>query len=362
VEYSAQLRVVRAMADILILFPPDKKGAAQQIFEALKEARFASRLEPLDAVGGETALKAAEGAGAAILIWSRGLAASAVMAGWLGPLRRLPHLTEVSTDGIAPQGGDESRVILLSGWRGQPFHLGWQRIVGELERSGVAARRAEAVRPARGAALPPRKPGAKEVAEAQPAGRSAGAGAGAAGRMRRFVLPAAAAAALIGALGAAAWVEDQGSPRAQTSGRNGVAVTAATPAPGSRPQPANADMPGDGGLPLTSPGDDFSEVEADAAAPVAVAGAAAPLGRLGGPSRDGGAGAAPARAAVTAIPARVAAAPSRQTAKAKAVQTSPVVKRYSRKNSKKMRRFCERAGRGTPECRVFARSTASRSR
>jgi hypothetical protein len=51
-----------------------------------------------------------------------------------------------------------------------------------------------------------------------------------------------------------------------------------------------------------------------------------------------------------------------QAAKARAVPVPPVVKRYSKKRSKVMRKFCERSGRNTLECRIFARSTRAAGR
>ncbi|HEX8585850.1 MAG TPA: hypothetical protein VF680_15755 [Allosphingosinicella sp.] len=313
------------MSDILILFPPDKKVAAQQIAEALAAAGFSGQLTPLGTGGGEAALGAARGGGAAILIWSRALAASADLEGWLRPLRQSPDVVEVSTDGIAPLEGDESRVVLLSGWRGQPFHLGWQRIVAKLEASGAAQR---------GAPAPVATPGGAADTRAQPQPSVPREGT----TRRRFAIPAIAAAGLLAVVGAAAWIGD-GPRQAAEPGGPAAPAEAAAPAPEPLPgpvlQPAGAVMDGD-----TAP--QGNEVVAATAATPA------------DPPRT-------STSAKVATTERSRTAPA-QAAKARAVPVPPVVKRYSKKRSKVMRKFCERSGRNTLECRIFARSTRAAGR
>ncbi|HEY0084579.1 MAG TPA: hypothetical protein VGB65_01585, partial [Allosphingosinicella sp.] len=295
------------MSDILILFPPDKKVAAQQIAEALAAAGFSGQLTPLGDAGGEAALNALRGGGAAILIWSRALAASADLEGWLRPLRQSPDVVEVSTDGIAPLEGDESRVVLLSGWRGQPFHLGWQRIVAKLEASGAAPRGAPAP-VTRTAASPP------AASETRAGPKPAVPGEGQA--RRRFAIPAIAAAVLLGVAGAAAWIGD-GPRHTAEPGRPAAPAEAAAPAPEPLPgpvlQPAAAVMDGD-----TAPQGNEA-VAATAATPA-------------DPPRP-----STSAKATTTERSRTAAP---QAAKARAVPVPPVVKRYSKKRSKVMRKFC----------------------
>ena len=318
------------MSDILILFPPDKKVAAQQIAEALAAAGFSGRLTPLGDGGGEAALGAARGGGAAILIWSRALAASADLEGWLRPLRKSPDLVEVSTDGIAPLEGDESRVVLLSGWRGQPFHLGWQRIVSRLEASGAA----QSSTPA--AASATRQTGAAatetRAAAAGPARRDESPA------RRRFAIPAIAAAVLLAVAGAAAWIGD-GPRQAAEPGRPAAPIAAPLPAPeplpSPTPQPAGAVTGGETALEGSEP-------------------VTATTGSPANPPRTSRS----AKAATTA--GRTRAGPPPAT-KARA-PVPPVVKRYSKKRSKLMRKFCERSGRNTLECRIFARSTRAAQR
>jgi hypothetical protein len=133
-----------------------------------------------------------------------------------------------------------------------------------------------------------------------------------------------------------------GAPAAEPAGRAAAAVAAPAPVPVQPPQPAPA--------------------------PIAPEPAAAPLVRASG--GDPAPAAAPASAAATRSLGSEAprAASVRRTEakrpapKVRAFAAAPVVKRYSKKRSKLMRKFCARSGRGTPECRVFARSAAAAQR
>jgi hypothetical protein len=341
------------MADILILFPPDKAAAARQIAEALTAARYAGRLVPLGDGGGAAAIEAARGGGPAILVWSRTLAASASLDGWLGTLRKLPGVIEVSTDGIAPQEGDESRVVLLSGWRGQPFHLGWQRILGELEASGSAHRSVAAPQPAveRAAVASGAAGAAPGAAKVAAGGAGAGQSGAVAGRWRRFAVPAAVAAALIAAVGAATWIEKAPVDGERRESRSAAALEA-DEGQGAAAQADAAVPAGDGDLMAGVAEEDL--VEAEPSAPVPVAAPSAPAAVAAAGVSAGAAASAADRTRTTAAAPRPAA--KVRTAKAAAP------KRYTKRGSKTMRRFCARSGRGTPECRVFARSQAAAKR
>ncbi|HEX8572314.1 MAG TPA: hypothetical protein VF759_06150 [Allosphingosinicella sp.] len=310
------------MAEILLIFPSDKKTAAHQIEAALGSAGYGAVLEPVAEADGEAIARKASDRDFALLIWSRSLAASADLGGWLPSLRRLPNLIEVSTDGIAPQSGDERRVVLLSGWRGQPFHLGWQRILEELE--GLGARRSEPRRPA-----PP--PAAAPAAVAAAEGGAAPAGA-VAGR-RRLALPAAAALALLGAVAGAAWIGTNRSDPPPPAARSAPSAGEATTRTATEAAPQLA--------PYVAP-------EALEPAPVPPPGPAAaepiPAGRTA------------ERPVAERAPGRTAEA-VRPPARHRTAAADLPVKRYSKKNSKTMRLFCARSGRSTPQCRTFLRST-----
>jgi hypothetical protein len=290
------------MSDILLLYATGKKGVAGQLADALGGAGYAvTQQEVADGDGASVPDRARE-AVAALLIWSRPLVSSAQLDRWLVKARSVRQLIEVSSDGITPA-GDESRVVLLSGWRGQPFHPGWQRI---------SARLKELCGPAKAAPAP---------APRQTATR--GDSAKAAGSGKRIFLPAAIGVALLAGIAALAW------PHRDAGRSEAAAAPVATEAPPpSAPAPAPAPV--------------------QAAAPVQTAPAPAPVAEPAPPV-------APAQAPA-ARPAATTAAHAVRHKPAAAAAAGPV-KRYSPRNSKTMRLFCARSGRGTPQCQTFLRST-----
>ena len=285
------------MADLLLIYPPEKKPAALQLAGALEAAGYAPKLEAASASEGERIVALARSASACLLVWSRSTASAAAIDGWLAPLRQLPGLIEVTTDGIAPHAADESRIVLLSGWRGQPFHQGWQRIVKRLE-----------------ALAPPAKPpSAKPAAPVRAEGKQPGTRHGA-----KLGLGAAAALTLAAAVGATAWVGTR-TPDPQP------VPQALTPVPIPAPSPVTEPLPP---APTISP---VQEADAEASP--------APLSK----------------------PAASKPKPARPTLKKPHAATPlPALKRYTKRGAKTMRRFCAAAGRNTPECRTFARSQAAR--
>jgi hypothetical protein len=321
------------MGDILLIFPPDKKTAALEVEQALAKAGY--RADPSPVTDGSRIAALAGGAGAALLIWSRGLALAATTEGWLGGLRRLSNLLELSTDGIAPQDGDESRVILLSGWRGQPFHLGWQRVLSELERLGAGRATVKAAAScAPIAAAPPAEAPRPEVARpkagAAPTPNSAAA-------TRKYALPVAAALALAGGIAAAVWVSDRSPlppPTAQAPAPVAAAPAVPTPAPMATTQaaaPAAA-------APMESLAPAPAQPRALVPEAVSRSSAGAPK-QVQRPPTAKQVRSTPTRAAVRAEPRSVA------------------TKRYTKRGAKMMRRFCAGSGRQTPECRTFSAST-----
>ncbi|MBV9372731.1 MAG: hypothetical protein JO109_13845, partial [Alphaproteobacteria bacterium] len=214
------------MADLPLLFTADKKSAAAQLAEAARGAGYPLRLEEVAAADGAAVLARA-GAGAALLLWSRTLAGAAVTDGWLAALRSLPNVIEVSTDGIAPDTGEVGRVVLLSGWRGQPYHLGWQRIVERLARLVPRS--------------PPQGP-APAPAETRAAGPRPG-------KRLRIALPALGIAALVAAAGAVSWNESRSLAPAPVEAPGPPSAAAPAPVPPPAPTPGampSAPAPGPG--------------------------------------------------------------------------------------------------------------------
>jgi hypothetical protein len=306
------------MADVAIIHSAEKQTAAARLAEAVAAAGFdvaAVQIEEpgrlVDAVGGS-------GSEARILIWSKSLVVHMLHSGELPRIRQLRGLIEVSADGITPpSGGDESRVVLIAGWRGQPFHPGWQRIHAELKR--LCGPRKPASDPS-----PPPSPSAKP-----PPQHTAPAAPGvAAGPRAGLILGAGAAILLVAAaVGGAIWVggsapDDRPRQEFREARRPAGTAEAPPPARAAEPEPAGA-----------------------------VAGAQ-PAGDAASPPSSG------AAAAAEAVPDEARPARPKPVARARERSSPPAgpIKKYSRKNSKVMRQFCERSGRSTPQCRTFLRS------
>ncbi|HEX8126646.1 MAG TPA: hypothetical protein VF548_13795 [Allosphingosinicella sp.] len=312
------------MADVAILHSADKDKAAARLAESVSAAGFAVESVEVEDPSGLADAVGRCGAEAKILIWSRSLVSHALHSGDLARIRKIAGLIEVSADGITPpSGGDESRVVSISGWRGQPFHPGWQRIALELKRL-CGARKAvpEAAPPP----VPARNPPARAAATAASAaaGRPKGRG---------LMIGGGAALLLAGAVGASIWIgESAPQPPPRQELRDTGAVPPAAPA-------RRTDRTIDTGPP-----------DALAAPPPAQPAQPAPPPP---PSSE-----SPAAAKSEALPEKPASRPAPKPAvrpKPPALTAEPV-KKYSRKNSKVMRQFCERSGRSTPQCRTFLRS------
>lgn len=314
------------MADVAIIHDADKGTAAARLVDAVAAAGFAVGTVEVDDPAGLAALVESSEADARILIWSRPLVSHALHSGDLTRIRQLRGLIEVSADGIAPPTrGDDARIVSISGWRGQPFHPGWQRIQLELKQyCGVRKPAPEA--PALPAAA--KDPASQGTAPAPPGG-------GARPKALRLALGGGAAVLLVaGAVGAANWLgrdTPDPAPRQEILEPRGPAATAEA----ARPDAGTAPEAGE--------------------APIA----AAPVSSLS-PTAEPPVEPKPKPAASLAeadVPAARDRPASRQ--KQRSVPQAAPVKKYSRKNSKVMREFCERSGRSTPQCRTFLRSQAT---
>jgi hypothetical protein len=308
--------------DVAIIHAADKGTAAARLAEAIVAAGFAVGALEIEDPAELAAAVDGCGAEARILIWSRPLVSHALHSGELARIRQLRGLIEVSADGIAPPSrGDGSQVVSISGWRGQPFHPGWQRIHAELKRL-CGSRKAPPE-----AAPPPTVAKNPDPGRAEPPGPRAGARP----RAPRLVLGAGAAVLLVAAaVGAANWVgrgAPDPAPPPQQVGEARPPAAISEPAP---PDPGTAPRTAD--VSVTSP----------PAAPSP----APPVAANAEPQ------ASPARPVERPAPSRSSARPKQPPS-----TSAAPVKKYSRKHSKVMREFCERSGRSTPQCRTFLRST-----
>ncbi len=341
------------MADILIIYPADKQTATTRLSEAIASAGYSVTSSALsDPNGLPAALEQASTAKAALLIWSRSMVTSALQQGSLAKVRKQKNLVEVSADGITPLGeGDSSRVALISGWRGQPFHPGWQRILSELERlCGAPPAPVEQLKQPAPKQPPPKQPPRVESSRTETAERAPSAPAPRPARPTRgFAKAAIAVVLLLGVtIGAVSWISrstyqansvsqpqpETAAPRpARAKGPTAVPAlppTVAQPSEASPPQTASAAP----ALPAPEP-----KLKSDVAA---------------APSSPKAKPAAKRSAQEGSEPDRKA----RETPKAK---PRPPVKQYSPRNSETMRLFCEGSGRSTAQCRTFLRSTRTSS-
>lgn len=316
------------MADVVIIHAADKAAAANRLSESIAAAGY--DVGELEIEAPDRLADAVNGCAAAarILIWSRPLVSHMLHSGELPKIRQLANLIEVSADGITPPArGDDNRVVLISGWRGQPFHPGWQRIHLELKRL---------CGPHKSIAEGPRVPAARADPPSHPPAASTAPG----GTRRpplRLMLGGAVAVLLVGAaVGAVSWL-GEGAPDDRP--RQDL------PQPRSSEPPAKAPLPG-----ASTPPDAGTAVERAGPA----TGSSGPL-----PSQA----AVPAKTrtertnAVAAVRSPRAETPGAGKDRARPKAAQP--KKYSRKYSKVMRQFCEQSGRSTPQCRTFLRSTGA---
>src|SRR3954466_7382958 len=120
------------MSDVEIIFPNAKAPVAERLREAIARAGY--DVAPGGGVAPDEIPEASD-ARAILFLWDRssikheGLQQSASAA------RNRGRAIDVSADGITPVDlADETRLIQLSAWRGEPTHPGWRKIVAELER------------------------------------------------------------------------------------------------------------------------------------------------------------------------------------------------------------------------------------
>ncbi|MDP9414741.1 MAG: hypothetical protein M3Q08_11805 [Pseudomonadota bacterium] len=325
------------MADVLIIYPADKQTAATRLSEAIGSAGYSvTSREVSDPGGFPAALDQASTVKAALLIWSRSLVSWALREGNLARLRKQKNVVEVSADGITPLSeGDTNRVALISGWRGQPFHPGWQRILSDLARL-CGAPPAPVEHPSQSSSV--------EAKRAEPAERSpAATEAGSTKPPRRFATAAIAVVAMLGlAIGAVSWIS-----------RSNFQANAV-----SRPKPETAAPARLRPIRPSAVSPNSAQPNADTPLQTASAAPARSVAEPMPKNREAAAASAPAAAELpTKGSAGKKSAPDRKARETPVRKPRPPTKRYSRQFSETMRLFCERSGRSTPQCRTFRQST-----
>ena len=297
------------MADVVICYAKDGEAAAAWLSGLLRADGFSIWSEA--AARGPITDRIA-GVRAAVVIWTEAARASDWIKAEANYARGQSKLVQAAVDAEPPpMPFDRDAVSPLAGFSGQEDHPGWLRIRGELE--ALCRRRGPP-----SAAAPPAAVAAATVAP--PAARTPPAAASRrSSRGLGSVLGLLLALVVIG--GAFLWMRS-GPPFADEP-----STTASPPAKTASPPP-NADPP----PPLTA--------EPQATLPPASFGAA--------PS---GPGTGEGLAAPTPEP--LSGAPDRRPESRPAPR--PTGPRINPRNSRNMRLFCQRAGRGTPQCRRFQR-------
>jgi hypothetical protein len=140
------------MTDVEILYPNQKGPVAERLRDALIQAGYEVRTRD---AGGDRASPASEDATALLIIWDRSSIWNPGMQDTARFARKRGRALDVSADGITPIGlSDEGRLVQLSGWRGDPHHPGWKKILSELNRLCEQGRRARPTRVAATSANP----------------------------------------------------------------------------------------------------------------------------------------------------------------------------------------------------------------
>ncbi len=330
------------MADVRIRFSRERAAAAERLRDAISAEGYRVALAEIsdvqDLVAPEDRHQAER---ATLLIWSRPLVLSALRPNLLPQLRQQRKLIEVSADGVGPDGGEgDTHVILISGWRGQPFHPGWQRLASELKRlCGAPSDMSEPSEGLRQIKVPA-TPESAPVEAKRSKGRFP---------VARLALALLAALGLFGAgFATATWI-GQGPSLTRKPPPAGTPGTRANPPPVSTDPAASPDVA------IAPPSDPprSSGLAASEPAQVEPRSVAAPLT------------AAPPSPAAREEPKTPSPKAKRRSETRPTKGSTPVrreIKPYSRRHSQVMRQFCEGAGRLTPECRTFLRSAPTNRR
>ena len=134
------------MSDVEIIFPNAKAPLAERLREAIARAGY--EVAPGGGVAPEEAPTPGD-AHAILFLWDRSSIMQPGLQQAAAAARNRGRAVDVSADGITPVDLiDETRLIQLSAWRGEPTHPGWRKIVAELERLCGGHRVAAAARPA----------------------------------------------------------------------------------------------------------------------------------------------------------------------------------------------------------------------
>jgi hypothetical protein len=315
------------MTDILLLFSADKAVFARRLADAIGGSGYSVKLEVTGGSATSQQLKMGVAAAAAVVAtWSRSSMASDAFQGAVAAARRQDKVIEVSPDGLMPVASSyDGRVALLSGWRGGPHHQGWKKVSAELNRicgkpdQSTTQAKKPTGRPDRASPAHSAKPSTGDSQNGSVASIFKPRGKAAVWALVAFAL---SLCLILGAVGLTRSAQDEGPDNAVA-----VKVPAATPAPAAQRTTA----------PVAAVPTAMTAAGAGAAPP-----GLAPVGRE-------------STATQTQNTSRSTLAPERRSAASQSGERPKDfgARRYSRRNSRNMQRFCERSGRRTAECRAF---------
>ncbi|MDP8912203.1 MAG: toll/interleukin-1 receptor domain-containing protein [Pseudomonadota bacterium] len=307
---------------------------------------------------------------AAVVIWSEGAAASALICDEANAARQQQKLIQVSADGRSPPAPfDGAPVAQLSGWRGEPGHPGWRQVIQQLEEmsasgGGAKAKRqiARALRSITFPSLPRRLRTDPIMALPSPYGPVGSRNS------RRFEpVTALLLVALTSAAGAAGWVGGR-----QQGIREGAATAAAAADVGRLSLASAGTVPGGAPRRSFSPAPAVRTAAAASATLTAPASAPAPFpAEVAAPAAAEATRPTRAKTDVAAKASGKTAREQKPAAKNKApvrskptpaAKPKPARPRIKYRYSENMRLFCRGAGKATPECRIFRQNAPRRRR
>jgi hypothetical protein len=322
-------------------------------------------------------------ANAAVVIWSEGAAASALICDEANAARQQQKLIQVSADGRAPPAPfDRAAVAQLSGWRGEANHPGWRQVISQLEAmtasGGGAKAKRQITRAFRSITLPslPRRFRADPVL-ALPSPYNP-----VAGRNRRRFEPATALLllALTSAAGAAGWVGGrqqgirEGAETAVAASTDDGKMLLASAGETQSPEASSAGIPRTA-LPTARAVPAAAAASAAVRAPALTPALTPALAKAATPAAAGSARPARAKTEAAANASGKTAREQKPPAKNKtamrsrtsskptpAARSKPARPRIKYRYSENMRLFCQGAGKATPECRIFRRNAPRKRR
>jgi hypothetical protein len=276
----------------------------------------------------------------------------------------------------------EARVSLLSGWQGQPYHPGWQKVLAELKRiCGARTGAAVSSAPADGGGSIPTSTAAGFVGIAGPSVKTPG-------HLRGYAQLIAVLLVMLFVGGAGAWIfssiGSSNQPRPTSAPSSAPAASRDTAYnSGSDTLPAADQLEPQANevqVVATAVRPDTGVSSARAERPQSSALSATderqPVAKLN-ERRKGGTSAASPKSTMQLFCQRSgrgtrecrdflrqagkAGAKVKRSTPKQAVAAPRKAERVNYRYSENMRLFCEGAGRGTPECRVFSRRQRSRN-